>query len=49
MTEATHPDAKKPEQPTPSSQMPDPKTSSDDEELQKRAKAQAEKATNEDG
>jgi hypothetical protein len=49
MTEATQPDAKKPVQPTPSSQLPDPTTSSDDAELQERAKAQAEKATNEDG
>lgn len=49
MTEATQPGAKKPEQPTPSSQMPDPNTSSENIELQKRAKAQAEKDLNEDG
>lgn len=49
MTEATQPDAKKPAQPTPSSQTPDPKTSNEDAKLQKRAKAHAEKATNEDG
>ena len=52
MTKSTQPGADKPsEKPKPGAQAPDPKaaTKGSDDEVQKRAKAHADKATNEDG